>query len=173
MNYAILAVDDEPANLRMLERLFHREYRVLTATNGEEALAVLQKENVSLIITDQRMPGMSGTELLRESMHSSPYSIKIILTGCADVATLTEAINTTRVFKFVSKPWDPIALKQTVRDAFGEHEIFMRQGQMVDDVVKLIRSYPDIFNQERARDNFISAATDPSDTCSTADEHAN
>lgn len=173
MNYAILAVDDEPANLRMLERLFHREYRVLTATNGEEALAVLQKEHVSLIITDQRMPGMSGTELLRESMHSSPNSIKIILTGCADVATLTEAINTTRVYKFVSKPWDPIVLRQTVRDAFGEHETSIRHGQMIDDVVKLIRAYPDIFNQERIGDNFVSGATGLSDTGSRPDEHAN
>jgi response regulator RpfG family c-di-GMP phosphodiesterase len=173
MNYAILAVDDEPANLRMLERLFHREYRVLTATNGEEALAVLQKENVSLIITDQRMPGMSGTELLRESMHSSPNSIKIILTGCADVATLTEAINTTRVYKFVSKPWDPIVLKQTVRNAFGEHEMSMRHGQMIEDVVKLIRSYPDIFNQDRTRENFIGAASGLSDASGRPDEHAN
>lgn len=159
MNYAILAVDDEPANLRMLERLFHREYRVLTAENGEEALAILQKENVSLIITDQRMPGMSGTELLRESMQSNPDSIRIILTGCTDVATLTEAINTTRVYKFVSKPWEPMALKQTVRDALREHEMVSRHKEMVDDVVRLIRSYPDIFNQEHTQESSISATS--------------
>ena len=173
MNYTILAVDDEPANLRMLERLFHREHRVLTATGGEDALAILRKENVSLIITDQRMPGMSGTELLRESMHSSPDSIKIILTGYTDVAALTEAINTTRVYKFVSKPWDPIALKQTVRDAFREHEMVIRRKQIVDDMVRLFRSYPDIFNQERAQDNIISATTGLHDLCSRVEEPAN
>jgi response regulator RpfG family c-di-GMP phosphodiesterase len=173
MSYTILAVDDEPANLRMLERLFRREHRVLTANSGEEALAILQKEQVSLIITDQRMPGMSGTEMLRESMHSSPDSIKIILTGYTDVEALTEAINTSRVYKFVSKPWDPIALKQTVQDAFFQHGMLVRHRQMVDDIVRLVHSYPDIFNQEGARDTIITATTGPHDLCSLVEESAN
>ena len=173
MNYTILAVDDEPANLRMLERLFRRDYRVLTANSGEEALTILLKENVSLIITDQRMPGMSGTEMLRESMHSSPDSIKIILTGYTDLAALTEAINTTRVYKFVSKPWDPTALKQTVQDAFRDHGMLVRHKQMVDDIVRLVRSYPDIFNQEHAQDNIIGATTRLQDVSSRVEEPAN
>ena len=151
MNYTILAVDDEPANLRMLERLFHRDYRVLTATSGENALSILQKETVSLIITDQRMPGMTGTELLKESLNTNPDTIKIILTGYTDIAALTEAINTTRVYKFVSKPWDPINLKQTVQNAFREHETVIRQKQLIADLAKLARAYPDIFNAERAQ----------------------
>jgi len=173
MNYTLLAVDDEPANLRMLERLFRREYRVLTANSGEEALAILQKENVSLIITDQRMPGMSGTEMLRESMHSSPNSIKIILTGYTDLQALTEAINTTRVYKFVSKPWDPTALKQTVQDAFREYGMLARHKQVIDDLVRIVRSYPDIFNQESAQDDIISATAGLHDLCSRVEEPAN
>src|ERR1044072_4993801 len=173
MSYTILAVDDEPANLRMLERLFRREHRVLIANSGEEALAILQKEHVSLIITDQRMPGMTGTEMLRESMDSSPDSIKIILTGYTDISALTEAINTTRVYKFVSKPWDPTALKQTVQDAFREHGMLVRHRQLVDDVVRLVHSYPDIFNQEGARDNIIMETTAPHDLCSMVEESAN
>jgi response regulator RpfG family c-di-GMP phosphodiesterase len=173
MNYTILAVDDEPANLRMLERLFRREYRVLTANSGEEALALLQKEHVSLIITDQRMPGMSGTEMLRESMHSSPDSIKIILTGYTDLEALTEAINTTRVYKFVSKPWDPITLKQTVQNAFGELGMLVRHKQMVDDIARLVRSYPDIFNQQGDEDKIIEATSVPHDVCSRVEESAN
>lgn len=173
MNYTILAVDDEPANLRMLERLFRKEHRVLTANSGEEALALLQKEQVSLIITDQRMPGMSGTDLLRESMRSSPDSIKIILTGYTDVEALTEAINTSRVYKFVSKPWDPIALKQTVQDAFCQHGMLVRHKQLVDDVMRLVHSYPDIFNQEGTRDKIITATTGTHDLCSMVEESAN
>jgi response regulator RpfG family c-di-GMP phosphodiesterase len=173
MTYTILAVDDEPANLRMLERLFRREHRVLTANSGEEALALLQKEHVSLIITDQRMPGMTGTEMLRESMQSSPDSIKIILTGYTDVSALTEAINTTRVYKFVSKPWDPTALKQTVQDAFRAHGMLVRHKQMVDDIVKLVHSYPDIFNQGGDRDEMITATAGPHDLCSLVEESAN
>ncbi|HKS42100.1 MAG TPA: response regulator [Blastocatellia bacterium] len=173
MSYTILAVDDEPANLRMLERLFRREHRVLTANSGEEALAILQKEQVSLIITDQRMPGMSGTEMLRESMSSSPDSIKIILTGYTDIEALTEAINTSRVYKFVSKPWDPISLKQTVQDAFLQHGMLVRHKQLIDDIVRLVHSYPDIFNQESAQDEVITATTGLRDLCSMVEESAN
>jgi len=147
MRYTILAVDDEPANLRMLERLFRKDYRVLTATSGEEALTVLSREDVSLIITDQRMPGMTGIELLRKSMRTNPDTMKIILTGYTDLDALTEAINTTRVYKFVNKPWDPLALKQTVEDAFHEYERSVQQKLLVDSLVILVRSYPAIFGQ--------------------------
>ncbi len=143
----------------MLERLFHKDYRVLTATSGENALAILQTERVSLIITDQRMPGMSGTELLKESLRTNPDTIKIILTGYTDIASLTEAINTTRVYKFVSKPWDPITLKQTVRDAFREHEIMLRHKQLINDLLKLTQSYPDIFTVENGQASMIDETT--------------
>ena len=145
MIYTVLAVDDEPANLRMLERLFRKDYRLLTAANGEEALEILKREDVSLIITDQRMPGMTGTQLLRESMGTNPHTIKIILTGYTDIEALVEAINTTRIYKFVSKPWDPIALKEVVQDAFREHEKTIQQRQLLDTLSSLIRSCPAIF----------------------------
>src|SRR5689334_1357907 len=105
MQYKVLVVDDEPANLRMLERLLRKEYQVLSAASGEEALEILSHESVDLIITDQRMPGMSGTDLLRESMQTSPDATRIILTGFTDIESLIEAINTSRVYKYVSKPW--------------------------------------------------------------------
>ncbi|HET9529243.1 MAG TPA: response regulator, partial [Blastocatellia bacterium] len=138
MKYTILAVDDEPANLRMLERLLRKNYNVLTAMSGEEALSILSRENVSLIITDQRMPGMSGTELLRESLQTNPDTMKIILTGYTDLDALTEAINTTRVYKFVNKPWEPFALKQTIDDAIREYELSVQHKHLVDRLVALV-----------------------------------
>lgn len=147
MKYTILAVDDEPANLRMLERLLRKNYNVLTAMSGEEALSILSRENVSLIITDQRMPGMSGTELLRESLQTNPDTMKIILTGYTDLDALTEAINTTRVYKFVNKPWEPFALKQTIDDAIREYELSVQHKHLVDRLVALVRSYPSVFGQ--------------------------
>jgi response regulator RpfG family c-di-GMP phosphodiesterase len=152
MTYTILAVDDEPANLRMLERLFRKDYRIVTATNGEEALAVLKQEEVSLIITDQRMPGMSGTELLRESMGTNPDTMKIILTGYTDIDALVEAINTARIYRFVCKPWDPTSLKQVVQDAFREHEKFVQQKQLLDTLTTLVRSCPAIFGDSVSTD---------------------
>src|SRR5436853_7670296 len=99
MKHTILAVDDEPANVRMLERLFHKDFRVLTAASGEEALEILNRETVTLIITDQRMSGMSGTELLRESLWWRPETRTIIITGYTDREAMSERINVTRVQK--------------------------------------------------------------------------
>ena len=136
----ILAVDDEPANLRMLERLFHRDYKVLTANGGEEALELFRREKVALILTDQRMPGMTGAQFLEKSLLIDPGAAKIILTGYTDVEALIEAINTSRVYKYVSKPWDPVELKQIVRNALGEYRNRLEQSDLVDSLRALVRS---------------------------------
>ena len=145
MLYTILAVDDEPANLRMVERLLRKDYRVLTAGSGEEGLEILKREAVDLIVTDQRMPGMSGTDLLRESMQTRPDAVRIILTGFSDVDALIEAINTSRVYRFVSKPWDPVNLKAIIDSALSEHQRQADMKRLVNDVVRLVQSYPGLF----------------------------
>ena len=157
MKHTILAVDDEPANLRMLERLFHKDFNVLTAASGEEALGILNRETVTLIITDQRMPGMSGTDLLRESMRSRPDAIKIILTGYTDIEALIEAINITRVYRFVSKPWDPINLKEMVKFAIAEHERQIEQKKLMDGLISLIQSHPGLFIEGTAAPDGVMA----------------
>ena len=145
MQHTILAVDDEPANLRMVERLLRKDYRVLTASGGQEALEILKHEMVSLIVTDQRMPGMTGTDLLRESLKTSPDAVRIILTGYTDTDALIEAINTSRVYKFVSKPWDPMQLKQTIEDALNDHHRQLEQKRLLDDLVAFVQSHPSLF----------------------------
>jgi response regulator RpfG family c-di-GMP phosphodiesterase len=146
MKHTILAVDDEPANLRMLERLFHRDYRVLTAASGEEGLELLAREAVSLIISDQRMPGMTGTEMLKESLRTNPDAVKIILTGYTDVEALIEAINCARVYRYVNKPWDPEKLKTTVKAAISERDAKIEQKQLLDGLVSLVQSHPWAFS---------------------------
>jgi response regulator RpfG family c-di-GMP phosphodiesterase len=118
--HAILAVDDERINLRMLERLFHRDYRVLTAACGEEALRILEREEVALIITDQQMPGMTGAELLRMALELRPNAASILLSGYTDIETRIEGIDSLKVYKCLSKPWDPPNLKDIVKGALGE-----------------------------------------------------
>ena len=145
MQHTILAVDDEPANLRMVERLLRKDYRVLTAGGGQEALEILKREEVSLIVTDQRMPGMTGTDLLRESLRTSPDAVRIILTGYTDTDALIDAINTSRVYKFVSKPWDPMQLKQTIEDALRDHQKQLEQKRLLDDLVAFVQSHPSLF----------------------------
>jgi two-component system response regulator HupR/HoxA len=114
----ILIVDDEPRVLDALEAILAAEFRVLRAGHGEEALARLSAEpEVAVIVTDHRMPGMTGVELLRRSQELTPDAIRIVLTAYTDVDNLMEAINTGRIYHFVPKPWDPNELLLVVRRA--------------------------------------------------------
>jgi putative nucleotidyltransferase with HDIG domain len=117
-----MIVDDEPANLRLLERLFRRDYTVVTASSGEEALRLLEQHDVALLITDQRMPGMSGIELLKRTAPLRPHTVRIILTGYTDVNELVEAINCGQVYKYVTKPWNNDELRLTVGRALEHYE---------------------------------------------------
>jgi two-component system response regulator HupR/HoxA len=114
----ILIVDDEPRVLDALEAILAAEFRVLRAGHGEEALARLAAEpEIAVIVTDHRMPGMTGVELLRRSQELTPDAIRIVLTAYTDVDNLMEAINTGRIYHFVPKPWDPNELLLVVRRA--------------------------------------------------------
>ena len=115
--HTILCVDDEPHNLDALQRSLRKEYSVITAASGPEALEQLQSHSISLIITDQRMPHMTGVEFLEKSLEVCPEVIRIILTGFTDVEDLIGAINTGRVYRYITKPWDPHDLRLTVRRA--------------------------------------------------------
>jgi DNA-binding NtrC family response regulator len=117
-----MVVDDEPANLRLLERLFRRDYTVVAASSGEEALQLLGQHDVALLITDQRMPGMTGIELLQRTVSLRPHMVRIILTGYTDMTALVEAINCGHVYKYMTKPWDNNALRLTVERALEHYE---------------------------------------------------
>jgi len=118
----MLIVDDEPANLRTLARLFREDYEVLTAESGDDALALLGQHDVALLITDQRMPGMTGIELLKKTVPLRPRMVRIILTGYTDVDALVEAINCGQVYRYVAKPWDNEELRLTVKRALEHYE---------------------------------------------------
>ena len=114
----ILVVDDEPDNLDLLYRTFRRDFQVLKASSGMDALSVLTAEGeVAVIISDQRMPEMKGTEFLSKTVPQFPNTIRIILTGFTDVEDLVEAINSGQVYKYITKPWDPGELKDVVKRA--------------------------------------------------------
>ena len=122
MRYNILIVDDEPANVRALQRLFRDEYEVLTAFSGAEALELVQHHDVVLMITDQRMPEMTGIELLKKTVSLRPRMVRIILTGYTDVEALVEAINCGQVYRYVTKPWNNEDLRVMVRRALEHYE---------------------------------------------------
>ncbi len=113
--HEILIVDDEPANLQKLKRTFLTDYTVHEAKTGDEALLILKDRPVVAIVTDQRMPGMSGVNLLRQAREVRPDTIRIILTGFTDVEYLMDAINQGQVHRYITKPWEPMALKEALR----------------------------------------------------------
>ncbi len=130
MKYKILVVDDEPINIRLLERIFNRDYQVLCAFSGKEALELLKQHDVALIITDQRMPEMNGIEFLKLAAEIRPRVIRIVISGYADVNILTEAINSGIIYRFLSKPWINEDLQQTVARALDHFEIIKRQHEL-------------------------------------------
>ena len=147
----LLVVDDEPDNLDLLYRTFHREYKVLRADNGPAALEILAHEgDVAVIISDQRMPLMSGTEFLSLTATQYPDIIRIILTGYTDVEDLVEAINAGKVFKYVTKPWNAEELKAVVRQALDTHNVLkvrtrelcraLRRESLLNTVTNTIRN---------------------------------
>lgn len=123
MKYKIMIVDDEPVNLRLLERLLSRSYQVIAASSGTEALQLLLEHDVALLITDQRMPGMTGIELLKRTVDFRPHMVRMILTGYTDVSSLVEAINCGQVYKYVTKPWNNEDLRLAVERALEYYQI--------------------------------------------------
>jgi diguanylate cyclase (GGDEF)-like protein/PAS domain S-box-containing protein len=118
----LLIVDDEPNNLSTLRRLLRREgYRVLTASGGQEGLNLLALNKVQVIISDQRMPHMSGTQFMRIVRELYPDTIRIILSGFTDLTAVTDSVNQGELFKFMTKPWDDGELVRNIRDGFRLH----------------------------------------------------
>lgn len=126
----ILVVDDEPDNLDLLYRTFRRDFNVLKADSGINALEVLAAEGeVAVIISDQRMPEMKGTEFLSKTVPQFPDTVRIILTGFTDIEDLVEAINAGQVYKYITKPWDPGELKAVVQRAAETYDLLKQRTE--------------------------------------------
>lgn len=126
----MLVVDDEPDNLDLLYRTFRRDFQVLKAESGVRALEVLASEGeVAVIISDQRMPEMKGTEFLSRTVPKFPDTMRIILTGFTDVEDLVEAINSGQVYKYITKPWNPDELKAVVQRAAETYELLKQRTE--------------------------------------------
>jgi len=112
--HTLLLVDDDPDVLATLTRSFRKGYITLSATGGEEAIAFLNDHPVDLIICDQRMPNISGDQVLSHALQVQPEAVRILLTGYADVESLLTCVNEAHIYKYVTKPWDPGELNLTV-----------------------------------------------------------
>jgi class 3 adenylate cyclase len=129
----ILLVDDETRVLDSLEALLAMDYRVLRADRPAAALELLARESVALVISDQRMPGMTGTELLARCREVAPDTVRVLLTAFTDADALMQSINAANIYHFILKPWDPAELTHTVRRGVERHRLTAeREGLLRD-----------------------------------------
>ena len=152
MKPAILCVDDEIDNVEVLERTFRTSYNVITATSGLEALKILEEKDVAVIISDQRMPQMTGVEFLQKSISSHPNAVRILLTGYSDINSVIDAINTGQVYRYITKPWDIHDLKSTVARAVERYRMHKELERKTRD---LKSAYQELKSLDQAKSHFM------------------
>ncbi len=131
MERTLLLVDDEPNILSALNRVFRGEnYRIFRANSGAEGLELLKEQDVGVIISDQRMPGMTGVEFLSQVNELYPDTVRIVLSGYTDLNSVTDAINQGAIYKFLTKPWEDDLLKKNIREAFRHYELHVENERL-------------------------------------------
>ncbi|MFO0691258.1 MAG: sigma-54 dependent transcriptional regulator [Myxococcota bacterium] len=128
--YGVLVVDDEEAILESIELTLGSEYRVFTAASAREGLAILDREDIALVISDQVMPGMTGVEFFEKVIERNPRAIRILLTGYSDMPSLVRAINEGRIYRYVAKPWEPDELRISVKRGLEVYELSSENAQL-------------------------------------------
>lgn len=152
-DFTLLFVDDEENVLSALKRIFLEEnYTILTATSAAKALELMAEHSVQLVISDHRMPGMTGAELLKRVRESWPESIRIMLTGYADVNSIMGAVKDGAVYKFITKPWNDEDLRLTVSLALQQY-VLIQENRQLKEVAKhqqaTITRYAGLFDESR------------------------
>lgn len=137
-SFAILYVDDEPQNLVSFKATFRREYEIHTARSGEEGLALLQQHPIHLIITDQRMPGMTGVEFLRRVLPQYPETIRMILTGYSDMDAIIRLINDAEIYRYITKPWEENELRMTIENARQFYQLQQHNQRLLLELKKRV-----------------------------------
>ncbi|RIL04719.1 MAG: hypothetical protein DCC71_13010 [Proteobacteria bacterium] len=129
--YPILFVDDEPENTRIFELTFRREYQVRVARSGDEALQILHEHPAAVVLSDHRMDGMSGVELLAKVREVDPKTVRILVTAYGDATTLGDAINNGWIYRYLPKPWTPDEMRLTIRNAIEHYALDREREQLL------------------------------------------
>ncbi len=130
----VLYVDDEENNLISFKATFRLKYQVFTAISGAKALEIVRNNTIDVIITDQRMPEMTGVEFLEEIIKIDPDPMRILLTGYTDMAAVVDAVNKGKIFHYLNKPWSEEELDQTIQRAY---ELYAERKQILETYSKL------------------------------------
>lgn len=126
-NINVLYVDDEENNLVAFKASFRRHFNIFTAISADEAKVILSQNAIHVLITDQRMPGTLGTELLAQAVKDYPDQIRILLTGFSDIEAIKDAINKGQIYHYLQKPWNDADLKETIENAYKIYHLKKKQ----------------------------------------------
>lgn len=153
----VLVVDDESEVLRSVHDLLRLDYRVLTCERGEDAIRLLESDDViEVVMSDQRMPGMTGVEVLRHARRIRPEATRLLFTAYADVKAVIDAINQGSVFRYIAKPWDPDELPGLVRQAVEHHDLIVEKKRLLGELQETNRR---LVEANRLKDAFIEVAS--------------
>jgi response regulator RpfG family c-di-GMP phosphodiesterase len=152
--HSILIVDDEPEILFSLRGLLRTEFDLYTAESGAEALEILHHHPVHVIMTDQRMPGMTGVELLRRAKGDCPEAVRIVFTGYADTKAVVDAVNQGQVYYYLTKPWDPDDLIAVLHRACDQYDRIAQRRRLLVDLREHLARCQDL--QQRPSDERIA-----------------
>ena len=179
MKPPILIVDDEPDVLFSLKGLLRHEFQLHTAESGDEALQILREHPIHVIMTDQRMPGMTGTELMLQARADFPEAVRIVFTGYADIKAVVDAINSGGLYKYITKPWDPDELIATLHRAAKRYEEDAAKLKFADDLQSFVDDVASLLNSASgsesstallARGHQLAAHAKALSSCPTSEE---
>lgn len=161
--HTLLIVDDEVDVLESLRHLFHRAYRVITASSGQGAVEVLEHEEVHLILSDQRMPGMSGDAFLSIARRTQPDAIRMLFTGYADIQAVINAVNEGHIYRYILKPWDAADLEGVIRQAADQYELLAERKRLIAELqaanAQLTRANAELALAGQLKSSFIEVAS--------------
>ena len=161
--HSLLIVDDEVDVLESLRHLFHRTYRVLTASSGAAALEILQTTDVHIILSDQRMPGMTGDAFLAQARKIKPDAIRMLFTGYADLQAVINAVNEGNIFRYILKPWDAGDLEGVIRQAGDQYDLLADRKRLIAELqstnAQLVRANEELEEAGKLKSAFIEVAS--------------
>lgn len=129
----LLLVDDDKHILRSLRRVLRKEdYALLTAESGQEGLSILEKHRAQVVMTDQRMPEMTGVEFLEKVKELYPTTVRVVISGFAEISHIVESINQGEIYRFIGKPWNDDELKATIRQCMEHYEILRMNRELME-----------------------------------------
>jgi len=135
LNINVLYVDDEENNLSAFKASFRRHFTVFTAISADEGKKILADNEIHVLITDQRMPGTLGTELLAQAVKDYPDQIRILLTGFSDIEAIKDAINRGQIYHYLQKPWNDENLKETIENAYKVYHLKKKQQELSEQLL--------------------------------------